>query len=247
MTIKPLNVLVLPGPFQQDANHFISRGIAPGPQHAVPAVSPFLGKDEFPADLIELCAPSDKFLNPRRPFLHQDPRRVFPAKLMSGPDRIGEMQVHVVFGVQGHGDSALGIDRIAFEATALCHDQHPSVPTQLDRGPQPGDSAPDHQEVSFRAPTIRFGAVFHGKRDGLALRPAGTIGSIKNGEWSAVSWPHQAEQATGLNGRTFRTASHLPRPPARYPLCRSIPTPRGPGPSPAFLRESVAMSPPIAR
>ena len=154
MTVEPSNVRLLSGAFQQHANDFMARCVALGPQDTASAVRAFCGKGKLSADLVKFRAPGDEFLNTCRPFLYQDARRVFPTKLMSGPNRIGEMQVHIIFGLQGNGDASLGVHGVALEPAAFCHNEDMPETSQLNRRAQSRNPASDDEKIGLWPPAI---------------------------------------------------------------------------------------------
>ncbi len=69
------------------------------------------------------------------------------AQALAGRQRVGDVVVEPVFGVEHAGNAPLGVVAVAFAHLVLGHDQHAVRLGNAQRGPEAGDAAADDQHV----------------------------------------------------------------------------------------------------
>jgi hypothetical protein len=114
---------------------FATCGIAVCVQDAVAAVRAFARKQELRALTIELDAPVDELLNPRRPFLDERTNGIAVAESGACYEGVLLVQGDLVIVAERYSDSALRVLGRRFSQCVLGDDQHRPGFRQFDGRP----------------------------------------------------------------------------------------------------------------
>ncbi len=115
---------------------------------AIVAMAPFAAEREAAGFEIEIGAPFDQFANSLRRFAHDHLDDFSIAQLAAGGERVGDVILEAVFGIQHAGDAPLGLGAIRFLQLILAHHHDRKPRIGGNRRPQAGQSAADDQHVA---------------------------------------------------------------------------------------------------
>ena len=104
-------------------HHLAAGGVAQGVDDPGVRVAPLAGQGDLAVDLVEVRAPVDQLGDPlgRLADDHLDDLGV--AQPLAGGERVGDVVLEVVLGVEHAGDAALGVGAVALADLVLGDDQ----------------------------------------------------------------------------------------------------------------------------
>jgi hypothetical protein len=137
----------LPGLLGEARLHLAPGRVAVGVEDAVAPMRRLASQREPIPGHVELRAHVHELLDQPRPLARQDLHRGFVAQARASDQRIREMLLRGILGVQGDGDPALRVEGAALDQVVLGDQRHRALLGEADRGPQAGNPAPHHQEV----------------------------------------------------------------------------------------------------
>ena len=97
--------------------------------------------------LVEVRAPVDQLLDVLGGFADDHLDDVGVAERAAGDERVGDVVLEAVLGIDHAGDAALGVGAVGLLDRVLGDHEHAEAGIDGDRGPQPGDAAADDQHV----------------------------------------------------------------------------------------------------
>ena len=118
------------------AHHFAAGRVAQGVDDPGVRVPPLAGQRDLAVDLVEVRPPLDQLGDPPRRLAddHRDDLGV--AEPLAGGERVGDVVLEVVLGVEHPGDPALGVGAVALADLVLGDDQDPVRLGDPERRPQ---------------------------------------------------------------------------------------------------------------
>ena len=131
-----------------DRPHDLAAGlVAQGVDDPRVRVAPFAAQGDVAVDLVEVRAPVDQLADPvgRLADDHLDDLGV--AQPLAGRQRVGDVVVEPVLGIEHAGDAPLGVVAVALADLVLGDDQHAIRLGDAQRSPEARDAAADDQDI----------------------------------------------------------------------------------------------------
>ncbi len=117
-------------------------------QHASCAVRPFDRQRGLAVRIaVERRSPLNQLADVARAALDEEVHRAFVAQAVTGGNRVGGMQLGRIIRADRGGDAALRVSGVAFARLGLRQHEDRAGARQFHGGTQPGDAAPDDEEV----------------------------------------------------------------------------------------------------
>ena len=128
-------------------HHFVAGRVAQRVDDAAMAVAAFAAQEQLAVLDVELRAPVDQLLDLLRRFADDHLDDLAVAQPRAGDQRVGDVVLEAVLGIEHAGDAALGVGAVGLLHRVLGDHQHREPRIDLHRRPQPGDAAADDQHV----------------------------------------------------------------------------------------------------
>ena len=128
-------------------HHLAAGGVAQGVDDAGVLCPPSRRQGELAVVLVEVRAPRDQLGDPPRRLADDQLDDLAVAEPLAGGERVVDVVLEVVLGVEHAGDAALGVGAVALADLVLGDDQDPVRLGNPERRAQPGEAAADDQHV----------------------------------------------------------------------------------------------------
>ena len=146
--VGPDREVVEPAGLPDHRPHHLAAGrVAERVHDAVVAVSPFTAEFERAIRRVEPCAPVDQFADPARRLADHGVDHVLVAEAAPGGERVGDMVIEAVLGIDDSSDAPLGpLARRAGEVILRDH-RHGEAAIDRQRRAETGEAPAEHQHV----------------------------------------------------------------------------------------------------
>ena len=141
-----MRILRLDRAFEDDRPHDLAAGlVAQGVGDPRVRVAPFAAQGDVAVDLVEMRPPVDQLADPLGCFADHHLDDVGVAQSLAGRQRVGDVVVKPVLGIEHPGDAPLGVVAVALAHLVLGDGQHAIRLGNPQRGPEARDPAADDQ------------------------------------------------------------------------------------------------------